>query len=50
MMLLQDFLSGRAHSVVVDGIRSENVMIVSGDPQGSELGPYLFFYTLVICR
>ena len=36
------FLSGRVQRVVVGGIRSENVRVVSGVPQGSVLDPLLF--------
>ena len=37
------FLSGRVQRVAVDGICSENVRVVSGVPQGSVIGPLLFF-------
>ena len=36
------FISDRLQRVVVDCIRSENVSVVSGFPQGSVLGPLLF--------
>ena len=36
------FLSDKLQRVVVDGIRSENVRVVSGVPHGSVLDPLLF--------
>ena len=41
--VISGFLSGRVQRVVVDGIRSENVKVVSLVPQGNVLGPLLFF-------
>ena len=38
------FLNSKVHKVVADGARSENVMVVSGFPYGSVLGPLLFFF------
>ena len=39
--VIAGFLSGRVQTVVVDGIRSENVMVVFGVLQGSVLVPLL---------
>ena len=41
--ILTQFLSNRLQQVFVDGCRSKLVNIVSGVPQGSVLGPLLFF-------
>ena len=42
LSLLTQFLSNRSQHVLVDGCRSKLVMVVSGVPQGSVLGPLLF--------
>ena len=42
-------LSGRVNRVVVEGIRSENVRVISGVPLGSVMGPCYSCCTLVIC-
>ena len=40
--VISGFLSGREQRVVVEGIRSENIRVVSSVPHGSVLGPLLF--------
>ena len=42
MSLLAQFLSDRSQHVMVDGCRSKLVIVVSGVPQGSVLGPLFF--------
>ncbi|KAK3894062.1 hypothetical protein Pcinc_002164 [Petrolisthes cinctipes] len=42
LFVLPQFLTTRSQYVVVDGMRSERVELVSGVPQGSVLGPLLF--------
>ena len=43
LFILTQFLSNRSEQVMVDGCRSKLVNIGSGVPQGSALGPLLFF-------
>ena len=43
LSILTQFLSYRSQQVMVDGCRSKLVNVVSGVPQGSVLGPSLFF-------
>ena len=39
---LESFLRGRTQHVVVDGMESLVIMVLSGVPQGTVLGPLLF--------
>ena len=43
LSVLTQFLSNRSQYILVDGYRSKLVNVVSGVPQGSVLGPLLFF-------
>ena len=42
LSILTQFLSNRSQQIMVDGCRSKLVNVVSGEPQGSVLGPLLF--------
>ena len=42
LSILTQFLSNRSQHVLVDGCQSKLVNVVSGEPQGSVLGPLLF--------
>ena len=49
LSILAEFLSNRSQQVMLDGCRSKLVNVVSEVPQGSVLGPLLFFlYTSVL--
>ena len=39
---IEEFLVGRTRSVLVDGIKSPEETVLSGDPQGTVLGPLMF--------
>ena len=43
LSILAQFLTYRSQQVMVDGCRSKLVTVISGVPQGSVLGPLLFF-------
>ena len=43
IIILTQFLSNRSQQVMLDGCRSKLINVVSGVPQGSVLGPLLFF-------
>ena len=43
LSILTQFISNRSQQVMLDGCRSKLVNVMSGVPQGSVLGPLLFF-------
>ena len=45
MSVVSEFLSDRRQSVRLDGKASASVDVVSGEPQGSILGPLFILYT-----
>ena len=43
---LENFLTGREQKVMVDGVTSERISVLSGVPQGSVVGPLMFLVLL----
>ena len=39
----ESFLEGRSQSVLVEGVRSDEVPVLSGVPESTVLGPLMFF-------
>jgi hypothetical protein len=39
---IEDFLTSRTQTVIIDGVQSDKIHVTSGVPQGTVLGPILF--------
>ena len=49
--LIKDYLEARDQVVVLNGVKSNSNVVVSGVPQGSILGPLMYLiYTIDLCR
>ncbi|XP_052675417.1 uncharacterized protein LOC128157091 [Crassostrea angulata] len=47
---IQDFLSKRTQSVLLEGHKSGPLDVISGVPQGTVIGPLLFLASLMTCH